>query len=83
VHEARLIADLVARADAAVPDDAVAADSVRLELTADTHLDADAVRAQFEMRAEGTRVEGARVIVDASGRCAPGDVILVSVSVRS
>ncbi len=83
MHEARLVADLVARAAAAVPDGVSHVDSVRLEVLAGSHVDPAGLVSRFEIWAEGTAVEGARVIVDENGRAGDGDVVLVSVTVRN
>lgn len=83
MHESRLVADLVARASAVVPTGTTSVESVSLELLPGSHLDAPTLRSQFEAWAAGTRIEGAEVVIETAAREAPGDVVLVSVTVRS
>ena len=82
MHESRLVADLVAKANAVVADGVTSVDSVRLEVLAGSHIDPATLADQFGIWAQGTAVAGARVLVERSDREGPGDVMLVSVSVR-
>ena len=68
MHESRLVADLVARAGAAVPSGVTSVESVTLQLLSGSHLDAVTLRSQWEMWAVGSPVEGAEVIIDRSTR---------------
>ena len=82
MHESKLVAELVAKANEVIPDGVTRVDTVRLEVLAGSHVDPATLPAQFAIWAEGTPVAGARVLVEESGRDGPGDVVLVSVSVR-
>jgi Zn finger protein HypA/HybF involved in hydrogenase expression len=86
VHEAKVVQDVVAEIDSvARKNSAARVDVVHFEIGAGSHITSDALRAQFEVFAQGTLASDAEIeITEMSDGAAPEpfDVRIVSIVVE-
>jgi hydrogenase nickel incorporation protein HypA/HybF len=86
VHEASLVRNVVAEIDSVAREHSAArVDIVRIEIGADSHVTSDALRARFEVFAQGTLAHDAELeITEASDSAVPDafDIRIVSIVVE-